>query len=165
MALLAVVEQDLLASTAQNIAHQCNCRSSRAAGIARSIFRHHPEADTYAKGGEPREPGSITVHDGDGERSVINMYAQLGPGRPREPSDSFTQRLVWFRQCLAALGRTPGLRSVAFPYLIGCGMGGGNWEDYEAALRDFAASLPDVEVTLCYLPLPPTSPKSGGVHD
>lgn len=148
---LRVVEQDILLSSACSLAHQCNCTSSRAAGVARSIFDRYPRANTY-RTSELRTPGTVTASKADGEPTIINMYAQLAPGRPRRAGDSAAKRLLWFRECLTAMQELPDLQSVAFPYLIGCGLAGGAWEAYEEELRRLAAARPDIEVTLCRLP-------------
>ena len=118
---LRVVDQDILLSPACSVAHQCNCTSTRAAGVARSIFARYPRADTYTSG-VLRTPGTVAAFRADGEPTIINMYAQVGPGKPFRADDSFSQRLVWFRECLAAMEELPDLRSVAFPHLIGCGL-------------------------------------------
>jgi hypothetical protein len=31
---------------------------------------------------------------------------------------------------------------IAFPWQIGCGLAGGHWPDYEAAIAEFAAGVP-----------------------
>jgi hypothetical protein len=45
----------------------------------------------------------------------------------------------------------PGLRSVAFPHLIGCGLAGGDWAVYERHLKAFAARNVGVRVALYQL--------------
>ena len=57
-----------------------------------------------------------------------------------------------FKKCLAAIAKLPGVRSVAFPYKIGCGLGGGNWVEYRAALEEFARSSGAPRVRVYKLP-------------
>ncbi|CAK0871526.1 unnamed protein product [Prorocentrum cordatum] len=108
---LRMVTADVLQSGAQYIAHQCNCRTRHAKGLAAAVFARHPRADTYAAG-RPREVGTLDVFPptaaGPG---VINCNAQDGPGRPRG-SDSALRRLEWFRQCLRAISRIEGILRV-----------------------------------------------------
>ena len=46
----------------------------------------------------------------------------------------------------------PELESVAFPYGIGCGLAGGNWEEYQAMLEEFANMVYPARVTLVLKP-------------
>mgnify|MGYP007125914079 CR=1 FL=1 len=49
------------------------------------------------------------------------------------------------------------LKSVAFPPGIGCGLAGGSWAQYEAALETFVALVPKTEVYIVQMPT--TAPK------
>jgi O-acetyl-ADP-ribose deacetylase (regulator of RNase III) len=147
---LTVVRGDLLMAREQFLVHQCNCVSCRAAGLAAALFARFPEADVYAvrrAGHDLARFGHITVHG-----RVINLYGQIAPGRAASPDgggqDTSPRRLSAFKSGLLEIAALPGLRSVAFPFGIGCGLAGGNWPDYFAALRDFAARVPEVRVAL-----------------
>lgn len=94
--------------------------------------------------GVTRSPGSIIVCG-----KVVNMFAQIGPGKGRGPADSPDQRLQYFRLCLQQLGQAlPADARTAFPYKIGCGLACGNWDDYHADLQQFARSHPSMEVVI-----------------
>jgi O-acetyl-ADP-ribose deacetylase (regulator of RNase III) len=54
-------------------------------------------------------------------------------------NETFEQRLKWFQQCLYNMLKIPNLKSVAFPYKIGCGMAGGYWTLYKQELQKFAS--------------------------
>ena len=41
-----------------------------------------------------------------------------------------------------------GLESIAFPYLIGCGLAGGEWNDYKAAIESFSSMVPHVRIKI-----------------
>jgi O-acetyl-ADP-ribose deacetylase (regulator of RNase III) len=146
---LTVVRGDLLTAREQFLVHQCNCVSRRAAGLAAALFARFPEADVYAArraGHDLALFGHITVHG-----RVINLYGQIAPGRAASPdggSDTAERRLSAFKSGLREVAALPGLRSVAFPFGIGCGLAGGNWPDYFAALQDFAARVPEARVAL-----------------
>ena len=142
-----VVGGDLLEAEEEIIVHQTNCTSTVAGGLAKIIFERHPAANTYERG-EHRELGSISRHDSyrQNERSriIINMNAQLTAGMPRGESTRNRERQVRldaFKRCLAELGsfmRSQETRKVAMPYLIGCDLGGGDWQSYREALEEFA---------------------------
>lgn len=150
------VRGDLLAHDADYIVHQCNCRTTRAWGLAYSLFGSFPHADTYtvpsdhpklAPMSPKRVPGTLTLHGGPGTglRGVINLYGQDAPGKA-SAAETKAQRLTWFTNALLQLADVPDLKSVAFPHGIGCGLAGGAWAQYEAALEAFAVLASETEV-------------------
>ena len=76
---------------------------------------------------------------------MIILYAQwdFGVGDkyyrrvPDGYEDTYEEREKWFRQCLDELGKCDQYQSLAFPYKIGCGLAGGNWENYLVMINDF----------------------------
>ena len=149
---------------------QLNCLGLEGAGLARLIAEKLPygcsykmrRADPWRKQ-EPRiailedrpTPGTIDVRRpmvGGDRPAVINLFAQYAPGRPGScaqvpfPSgvtDSAKQRLFWFEQCLNVIGTLPPEvrpERLVFPAQIGCGLAGGSWPDYEAAIQRFVAA-------------------------
>lgn len=88
-----------------------------------------------------------------GGPSVIGCMAQWAPGKPgvwlmqypppegAEFGDTRADRLAWFRECLARLHALVGDEPVAMPHSIGCGLAGGHWPDYRAALGETAARV------------------------
>ena len=161
------VRGDLLAHDADYIVHQCNCRTTRAWGLAYSLFGSFPHADTYTVPSDPklapmppkRVPGTFTLHGGPGTdlRGVINLYGQDAPGKASVAAETKAQRLTWFTNALLQLADVPNLKSVAFPHGIGCGLAGGSWAQYEAALVEFAVLVPTTEVYIVQMPT--TAPK------
>lgn len=160
------VRGDLLTHDADYIVHQCNCRTTRAWGLAYSLFSSFRHADTYTVPSDPklapmpskRVPGTFTLHGGPGTglRGVINLYGQDAPGKA-SATETKAQRLTWFQNALLELADVPNLKSVAFPHGIGCGLAGGTWAQYEAALVEFAELVPKTEVYI--VQMPKTAPK------
>jgi len=147
--LTVVFDADLLESDAQVIAQQCNCKSKNAKGLSHSIAKQFPHADVYSNRKEDSTPGTIKISGNRkrGERFVCAMFAQKYPGKPRK-GDTATQRQKWFQKCLDRLGRTKSLKSVAFPYKIGCGLAGGDWDVYYGLLTKWAEENSSIEVTI-----------------
>eukprot|EP00052_Salpingoeca_macrocollata_P005845 m.49891 g.49891 ORF g.49891 m.49891 type:complete len:170 (-) comp15089_c1_seq1:179-688(-) len=136
---------DLLSATEKYIVQQCNARSDRAKGLSEVLFKKFPHADIYSNRSH-REPGDISVHGPPGRR-VINMIGQVGPGKPKvSGADSADARLAYFKECLEKIAKLDDLGSVAFPFMIGCGLGGGDWTLYLEALNAFAARVAPVPV-------------------
>jgi hypothetical protein len=72
-------------------------------------------------------------------------------GRPADHADSRAARAEWFARSLEQLGRL-GLESVAFPHGVGCGLAGGDWTVYRAAIERFAVEHPETRVSIVALP-------------
>lgn len=134
-----IVQGSLLTSRCKYIAHQCNCISQNALGLAQNIFEKFPYSNVYkGRGVHKSTPGTISIHgNGNDERYVINMFSQFYPGKPKPPRDSKEKRLEWFENCLKDISEIPNLTSIGFPYKIGCGLAQGNWDKYLKKLEEF----------------------------
>lgn len=139
---------------AQYLAHQCNCLSLLGKGLAESIFNNFPWANIYANRDinlDPRHmptgegPGDIIIcGNGKEQRYVINMLAQVYPGKPKYvfgELDGTNVRKSYFKSCLNKISRIKNLRSISFPYGIGCGLAGGDWETYYEMIYHLDALL------------------------
>jgi O-acetyl-ADP-ribose deacetylase (regulator of RNase III) len=161
---------DLLESKADFIAHQCNCITTKSKGLSSLIFETFPYADIYSSRSKPDKLGTIIVcGNGQDQRFVINMLAQYYPGKPKydlgkkprsypgqQPKysrDSEERRLAAFQQCLDRIAEIPNIsgKTVAFPYGIGCGLAGGNWEKYEKILSDWSCCVKEKERITVYV--------------
>lgn len=143
------INGDLLETDVQYIAHQCNCRSRNVAGLAKAIFSKFPWADITGKTREVKKFGTIDIRgNGEDKRYVINMFAQVYPGPITRKSslEDENKRKLAFLRCLKQISEIPDLESIAFPYGIGCGLAGGDWEFYSRAIDAFSVSVPDVDV-------------------
>lgn len=141
--LLTFVSGSLLDSKCDIIAHQTNCRTVTANGLAKSLFEKFPHANSYPshawfKG----TPGRVELWgDGKKQRLVANLNGQDTPGPPCE-TETKEQREKWMGECLAELlhiMKAKSLKSVAFPEFMGCGMAKGSWKTYLKMLQVFAS--------------------------
>ena len=148
---------NLLDAREQYIAHQCNCVTVSAKGIAKHIFDRFPWSDCYAHRSfnMPEtliaHPGEIDVRgDGDTKRDVIGMMGQKYPGKPGQGgrTDTPSTRLRHFGSALYRIHEIDGLESIAFPYMIGCGLAGGDWKKYAREIDEFAQAHPHIQVAL-----------------
>ncbi len=164
--MLHSVKGNLLASKEKYIVHQCNCVTTRAAHLAHSIFKRFPYSDIYSprdgKDGDtahvdstlnpeaalkPYEdkPGDIIIRgNGDDQRYVIALLGQYFPGFARYPDskkDGVKARQQYFYQGLLKIAQIPSLKSIAFPYGIGCGAAGGDLAVYSKMIWSFAKHL------------------------
>lgn len=128
MPITKVINGDLLNSNCSIIAHQCNCLSKRPAGLSAQISKKYPAANPY-KCNNTERIGTIDVISTNGCK-IINMFAQYAPGKSKNED-----RLLYFKKCLDAIDNM-GFNEVAMPYMIGCGLAGGNWDEYKKLLNE-----------------------------
>ena len=141
------------------IVQQCNCFSKTAKGLSKAIIQKYPDADFYSKRTSPSRPGSIGVITTKEGASVVGLFAQLKPGRPSfllKKCDSAEQRQNWFKECLAEI--VPSLRkshvkseTIAFPFGIGCGLAGGDWDEYIKMIEEWTKITPQYNVVIVKL--------------
>lgn len=148
---MKVKDGNLLDADEKYIAHQCNCVSLFSKGLAKQIFDKYPCADTYTskKRGE-RLLGNISIHKIDDNRVIINMYSQFYPGKPKHYRDAAKLRVGYFTSCLnyiCSFLENRCIKKIAMPYMIGCGLAGGNWDDYHRLLINFEKSF-GIEIVL-----------------
>jgi hypothetical protein len=138
---------DLLRCSEPFLIHQCNCVSKGARGLAKSLFQAFPAANVYARRAGPSTPGGIDLAAASPALTVVGLFAQYRAGDPAPlgQEDSAAARLAWFSQGLEAFAARAGLphpptrtTHVAMPYLIGCGLAGGHWPDYLAAIEQWS---------------------------
>jgi O-acetyl-ADP-ribose deacetylase (regulator of RNase III) len=139
--MLKIIKGNILSSQEQYIAHQCNCVTTYAAGLADVIFQKWSYADCYQIRWVSDVPGTIDVRgDGKSLRYVVNMFAQYNPGKPHngdDVKDGYMARKRYFISCLNEIKKLKP-QSVAFPLLVGCGLAGGDHSFYKSALEKFS---------------------------
>ena len=134
--MLEVVTGDLLACAEKYLCHQTNCVTTRSKHLAKSVFTRFPYADIYRTRTKHSFPGSIIVKgDGQDQRFVVNMLGQYYPGYARPKKDSKQTRLSHFSSCLEKMKSLEG--DFAFPWRIGCGAAGGDWDLYLKLIEKF----------------------------
>ena len=133
--------------------HQVNCKGRMGSGIAAQIKNKYPEVFNeykfHCNAGLAELGTNLYVHTHDG-RVCVNMFAQDNYGRDGKRYTDYTA----FKNCLNSLAefvhshhiKVP----VAFPYLIGCGLGGGDWYIIQGMIKDFSEKV-DVDVYIVSL--------------
>lgn len=61
--------------------------------------------------------------------------------------DSRADRIRYFQSGLDEIAKLKPT-SLAFPYMIGCGLAGGDWPTYRKMLEEFAAKMPETKIVL-----------------
>jgi hypothetical protein len=120
------------------LVHQCNCVTNYAKGLAKTVFDLYPDANIYKSRNDYSKPGDINII-----LPIVNLFGQRLPGKPNK-YETKKQRLEWFKICLINLKNNlpENIKTINFPWQIGCGLAGGNWDDYLYEINQFASSLP-----------------------
>ena len=152
------MEGNILRAHDDIIMHQTNCTAKVAAGLAKDLFKRYPRANVYRNRKSNAKPGSIQIiEQEEGKPTVINCNAQVYPGKASYVGpDSSNARRAMFNKCLHEVqcyisSRTETTLSVAVPWRIGCGLAGGDWEDYHQIIIEWAENMKkncDKDVTI-----------------
>jgi O-acetyl-ADP-ribose deacetylase (regulator of RNase III) len=126
------------------IAHGANCRNIMGAGIAKHIKNRIPGVfvvDTnFSKTGW-RRAGDFSVYEDNG-KFVYNLYTQIDPGK------NFDERYLLSalsKMRVDIIEKDPKMR-IGLP-MIGCGIGGGNWNNVKKTIESVMFGL---DVTIVY---------------
>lgn len=120
---------DILKSRADFICQQTNCQGKMGAGLAYQIKTSYPEVySKYNSLCSSTTPDKLlgnvqAVASNCNGPIIVNMFAQNEYGTNKQYTDYEA-----FKNCLYKLRNITTKDSIiAFPYKIGCGLGGGNW--------------------------------------
>jgi len=103
------------------IAHQVNCQHVAGAGLALQIRLKYPEWYQHYKN-TPAKLGTVDIFPIGYHLSIASLYAQydVGPGLHTDYQALYA--------CLEKLYNRVDDWTVYFPYKMGCGLGGGDWD-------------------------------------
>ena len=139
---------DLLDAPVDYICHQVNCQGRMGSGIAKQIRERWPIVyEQYISGFKAIEEESINWEDEldvsevllgrlqqikvNDTQTVINMFAQQYYGYDGKRYTSYDA----FWACLGGIRDSiPKGSKIGFPYRIGCGLGGANWQVIETMI-------------------------------
>ena len=149
---------DLLESGCNVICHQVNCQGVMGSGIAKLIRDKYPRVfeqyiNKHKTSGSHLGDIDIILIDPKEKRYIVNMYSQ----------DNYLPRSVRHTDYTAFLACIIKLKSeitgytkyclpqvkfkIGFPYGIGCGLGGGDWNNIKAIIeKEFADKQWEVEI-------------------
>lgn len=136
---MLLVTGDIFALESEALGHGVNCKGVMGAGVARGFRERFPAMhEAYralCKGGELQPGGVFPWREEASGLWVYNMASQNLPGP--------VARLSWLRGAAEATlehASAQGVELVTIP-LIGCGIGGLEWEDVAEVLEEVEASF------------------------
>lgn len=132
---------DVLDSDAFIICHQVNCQGEMNSGLAKQIRTKYPDVfnlyRTYYESGSLKLGAVVYGFPfiiPNPLQLIANLCSQDNFGYDGKQYANYTA----FRQCLQNIANTwkGGETTIAFPYKIGCGLGGGNWETMYKIIKE-----------------------------
>jgi O-acetyl-ADP-ribose deacetylase (regulator of RNase III) len=126
---------NLLDAPVDYICHQVNCQGRMGSGIAKQIRERWPDVyeaymRAFTKSKNTLGDIQLVAHE-KREQIVINLYAQEFYGYDGKRYTSYDA----FWSCLGAIrDSVPKGSKIGFPYRIGCGLGGANWQIIETMI-------------------------------
>lgn len=128
------------------IVHQCNCVTKTAKGLAKKIFEKYPETNIYIDN-TIRKLGDVIIRG-----RIINLIGQYYPGKPKYKNDTSKIRENIFSNALKKISIIiPEHSKIYFPYNIGCGLAGGNWNNYFDIIKLFSENNPKLNIIIVRL--------------
>lgn len=150
--MIKIMSGDLLEATEDIIVHQTNCFGGFGSGIAGQIKEKFPQAyEDYRhlfkdKKRRPELLGDVRVTMIKNDKIckyICHLFSQDSygyDGRKYTSYDAMYQGLLYIKE--QAMNSK---KSVALPYMLGCGLGGGSWKIVQAIIEDV---FEDYEVTI-----------------
>ena len=141
---------DVLSSDADVILHQVNCKGKMGAGLALQVKKKYPfvykQYATFCSQAEDSSSllGQTLIVPVSNEQSIANLFAQDGYASYGFTTACLTDYKA-LRKCLKHIGRKYKGKRVALPYLLGCGLAGGDWSIVKEIIEEELKEC-DVEI-------------------
>lgn len=135
-----IIEGDLTARNEGILMHQVNCQGAIGAGVSGPIIKKWPEVEQkYGKVCTKYKPdilfGKIqTVWINNG-LAIVNSFTQLNYGNSEKTGKKYTNESLLVRNINIVCEKYPD-KMVYVPYLIGCGLAGGDWDIVFDGIKD-----------------------------
>lgn len=119
---------DILQCTESMIVHQTNCQGVMGSGLAKQIKDKYPEVyQTYLFHCKTNIPqnllGTSLICEANDGKYIANVFGQFSFGQGLQTDYAALKNALKEVYAFALQNNL----SVAFPYKIGCGLGGGDW--------------------------------------
>ena len=145
---MVIVNGNLLNTNINIIAHQVNCQGVMGAGVAKQIKEKYPAVyknyKTFCEDtGDKRDLlGTCLVSMVEHDKMICNLFGQYNYGRNGTYTNvsylslSIIAMIKMLESIYNIENKTRPQFVIAIPYCIGCGLGGGNWEEIKEMLEN-----------------------------
>ena len=156
---IRIANGDILNAIQNVIIHQVNCQGRMGAGVAKAISTKWPivrkQYLEFCKGKSPEdllgEVNLVKVNDSWGSdcQYVANAFAQLDFRKRSDVGNKCYTDYDAFKKCIVKIRYLdlPGF-PIAMPYMIGCGLAGGDWEKIYGILDKYYGKYSDPTLRL-----------------
>lgn len=139
---MIIEDSNLLSVTTGVIAHQVNCQGVMGSGVAQQLRSKYPEVyevfNERTRRSEPSERlGKVDIIPIGRDLTILNIYGQFNYGRDGKCYTNYKAVEQAFHHISWAFGLYKEHTTIHIPYMMGCGLAGGNWETYCATLGSF----------------------------
>lgn len=139
---IKIIEGNLLESDCTIIGHQTNCIKQMKSGIAKQIKERYPLAEKmdneYELQNMERLGTCSYAFIENEERLICNLYGQYKNER-RPEGDTDKEALIKAISSMVQYVKTNPYSQkkikIGLPFKIGCGLGGGNWDEIYEEIR------------------------------
>lgn len=148
---IKLIKGNVLDSDAPIIAHQVNCMGVMGAGVAKCVRERYPDVmTTYTRWCKDYNSkillGMVLDYCTDKNQVIANCFAQEKTGSGRQTNyEAFYMCLENLRKAVDYYGFE---HRIAFPYKIGCGLGGGDWDVILAMIKSVFGKSGDYTIEL-----------------
>ena len=138
------------------IVHQVNCQGVMGSGLAKKIKEVYPRV--YKEYKEALNNGTVSLGSAqivfvvDTKKKimhVVNLFAQDKYGRDKQYTDyeALKTSLINLKDNIRDLAYLPDRVIIRIPYMMGCGLGGGDWNIVLSIINEvFEKSLYEVNI-------------------
>ena len=143
---MKIIQRDITTIDDGVICHACNCQNKFNKGLVKIIRKKFPivysEFTKFTL--EIPKPwdrlGLIQEVKISEELSIVNMFTQLFYGNSKESGIDYNDYSAWVK-CVEEIKNIKGARKVYFPFNVGCGLAGGDWNKISEII---CRNIPDV---------------------
>jgi O-acetyl-ADP-ribose deacetylase (regulator of RNase III) len=149
--MIQVIEQNLFENNAEAYFQCCNCFCRMRSGVAAGMRQLYPEAvevDEQTIPGDKTKLGKFTVAHAKNGRYIYNLYGQYNYGTDVSRKVNYEALYTAIEYALDDCVNK-GIKTIALPYNMGCGLARGNWNIVSVMIQELFQKYPDVELYIC----------------
>jgi O-acetyl-ADP-ribose deacetylase (regulator of RNase III) len=141
--MLKIIKQDILKVKSGIICHQVNCKGVMGAGLAKQIKNKWPLVYVeylkfISKYPSPICLGSFQSYQVDNDLIICNIFGQIGYGKGIHTCyDQVDEAFEKFKDNSVYSFTGEDAWKVYVPYMMGCGLAGGDWKIYSAIIERY----------------------------
>lgn len=147
--MIKIIDGNLFDSQAQIICHQCNCRGIMGSGVAAEVKRRYPHVyNSYRKDYEmgKLKLGYVNFANATTHQIIANMCGQDKYGYDGKQYTHYDELQDCLNRVKEYASNEYVVRpTIAFPYLMSCHRGGGDWNIVYKMIEDTFKDY-DVEI-------------------